>query len=397
MSNDFEVLKYRLINLLRATLKHIKICPDCRYYDEKIDELHHRVLKARKISGLRKLLQPLTEISSVLSGCRHCEHLVETFYDLEHELESYFKEERPSVIAEEEQWLSLEELEHLIRTKYPFPISYSYKNMERVSEPQKINVLINIFDVAARYICYILLADVHLRYPDIKEDVPFQKMHRPDLGKRGIHGIVERIHVLIPRDNQFVRGLTDGFLKAQPEYQKLYHLRCRDRHGTYLFAGLSETEKVDLYKRHLGLLRRFLERLKILTEYRLAVAESPVEYEADTRSMIYKITICVGDDPDFSSPQNINIALQDLLPNNRVILINDLNSFEPDNVLQLYPFIVTWVDERSHRRDLLLYHHYNKDEGTFEFFRTFASNVQIAEQNDKELYNSLYRIILART
>lgn len=52
MNNDFEAFQYRLVDLLKDTHQHIRICPDCRYYDDKMSELHQRVLRTRRISGL---------------------------------------------------------------------------------------------------------------------------------------------------------------------------------------------------------------------------------------------------------------------------------------------------------------------------------------------------------
>ena len=52
MSNNFEFfIKYHLLSLLKTIPEDTKICPDCGYYDDTMDELHQRVLRTRRISG----------------------------------------------------------------------------------------------------------------------------------------------------------------------------------------------------------------------------------------------------------------------------------------------------------------------------------------------------------
>jgi len=389
---DIEDAKDHLMINLEEIGREIGICPSCRVYSSEVWMLRNRVSRIRGLSGLSKLLPSLEKISDILGKCRYCEQFAKSIYDLEHEIEDFLREKSPSVIVKEEPSLNLEKLEHLIRSQYPFPISYAYKNMQRARDSQQLDALINVFDVTLRYICYVLIADAFYRY-QIRRKISLKKLYSPDLGPKGIGLIIKEIHNLIPPGNQFIEGLTTRFFEVESEYRSLYKLRCTDRHDTFLSSPLlSEIKRVDFYKMHVNLLRKFLEKLKILIEYRLAIVKDPTDFDEPTRSMVYEVLECVGDDPDFSEPRKIKISLHDLVCNSRVILIKDLSSSDPNNILQLFPLVVASIDKESGRYTLQLYHHYVKDENSFEFFGSTTRNVTFNLESD--VYNQLYQMIL---
>jgi len=396
---DLEEVKDNLIHILDEVARGISICPHCQIYLCKFESLRKKTGRIKSSSGIKKILSQLVDLSGLIGACPHCEKFAIKVYEGERKIEQMLcPRKSPSGSPPQPPSLTIEEIEHLISTKYPFPISYAYKLLKR---NKNLSSLINCFDVTMRYMCYILVADAFNRYQIKKEiEKPLEKLRKLDLGPKGVYYIISSISKVISPDHQFIPHLTDKFSEIYPEYKSLYDLRCKDKHYTSLQPSFLD-ERMDSkeYESYLKILRNLLKKLRVFAEYPLAIIKNPIDYDKNHKIMLYEIVECMGDDRDFSEPHKLGIFLKDLVPNNYVVLIKNINSSSPDNLLLLYPLIIASSEEKSKRDILHVYHHFERKDKGFYFFdpdigeKKIRSNTE-ADERESEIYNELYKMIL---
>lgn len=229
----------------------------------------------------------------------------------------------------------------------PFPIAVVYRKIRNApNNTQKFSLLIELFEVAVRFIALVHLADYinsRKQADVVAEQIPeIKKMYAPALGD----------WVSMFRSFAYIKGLPESepFLQEaksfkldryQKTLQEFVDIRNKSLRGHG--ATLTEDEYELRFQEHAPKVYKLINSLGFLANYTL-VKTGTMEKDGD----FYKIAVQVlmGDNPHF---EHLSVELRTPLDTNRVLLLN-----RNQESLPLDPYIVLERCPECRRPEVLL-------------------------------------------